>query len=108
MITCNACGEKATNAGHGWCNACYGRWRAAGKPESGPPPRRGHGRRDSNDQIARKRRTSKPCSGWDDAQGAAARKVADLAAGPDDCRYLLDALGLLPEGVGSAESGGAA
>lgn len=37
---CAACGETKTIRARGWCSACYSRWLAHGKPESGPPPRR--------------------------------------------------------------------
>lgn len=36
-ITCTACGRVATHGGHGWCDACYKRWRKAGCPKGGPP-----------------------------------------------------------------------
>ncbi|MFC5744784.1 hypothetical protein [Actinomadura rugatobispora] len=39
-VPCTACGEPRPlgTGGHGYCIACYGRWHAAGKPETGPPP----------------------------------------------------------------------
>lgn len=38
---CTACGgpRKPRQGSFGWCNACYQRWRYAGQPEDGPPPR---------------------------------------------------------------------
>lgn len=40
---CTACGgpRKLRQGSFGWCNACYLRWRYAGQPEDGPPPRYG-------------------------------------------------------------------
>ncbi|MGI5155777.1 hypothetical protein [Microbispora sp. CA-102843] len=41
IVTC-ACGCKETgvNAGFGYVAACYDRWKRAGRPKEGPPPRR--------------------------------------------------------------------
>lgn len=36
-VTCGACGRTAHHGGHGWCDACYKRWRKAGCPQGGPP-----------------------------------------------------------------------
>lgn len=36
-ITCKACRKPGENRGKGWCVACYSRWVARGRPESGPP-----------------------------------------------------------------------
>ena len=48
-ITCRntTCGIRSRNAGHGYCNACYIRWTAAGRPAEGPPPRRPQAERDA-------------------------------------------------------------
>lgn len=35
-----ACGKPERRLKFGWCGACYQRWYKAGRPESGPPPRR--------------------------------------------------------------------
>ena len=43
-MSCTNCGEDKPLAGHGWCQACYGRWWKNGKPASGPPPPRPHHR----------------------------------------------------------------
>ena len=37
-VVCTNCGNEGTHGGHGWCGTCASRWRAAGCPESGPPP----------------------------------------------------------------------
>ena len=37
--TCACCGETGKILARGWREACYFRWRRAGQPESGPPPR---------------------------------------------------------------------
>ncbi|MFC5744789.1 hypothetical protein [Actinomadura rugatobispora] len=50
-ITCRCCGRPGPHRGHGYREACYRRWAAAGRPASGPPmprepsecpPRPGH------------------------------------------------------------------
>jgi hypothetical protein len=33
------CGKSGWNYGRGWIGTCYERWRAAGRPAGGPPPR---------------------------------------------------------------------
>ena len=37
---CSNCGGQLTPGctRHGWCDACYSRWRRAGQPDTGPPP----------------------------------------------------------------------
>lgn len=41
---CASCGATAgPKRVNGWCNACYGRWLRAGRPEEGPPPPRTRG-----------------------------------------------------------------
>ncbi|HET6633809.1 MAG TPA: hypothetical protein VFH77_02155 [Streptomyces sp.] len=125
-VTCSACGEKRLHRGHGWCDTCYGRWVYHGKPASGPPPRRTPARcgtrqgwdrhrylkekacdpcrtahadsvREWSHTSPRLMHRTEPVVEWDDKQARAARKVAGMAAGPDDCRQLLAALGLLPQ-----------
>lgn len=34
---CASCGVKRRLQAHDWCDPCYRRWRAAGRPASGPP-----------------------------------------------------------------------
>jgi transposase-like protein len=43
---CACCGEPGQIIGFGWREACYTRWRRAGKPDTGPPPRRRLAQRD--------------------------------------------------------------
>lgn len=38
LVVCRGCGEYERHEGEGYCRACHGRWDAAGRPESGPPP----------------------------------------------------------------------
>ncbi|MDT0381381.1 hypothetical protein RM572_21725 [Streptomyces sp. DSM 42041] len=47
---------------------------------------------------------TEPPTELDETQASAARMVAEHAADAEDCRYLLDALGLLPEGVEPADA----
>lgn len=138
IIVCADCRKKKPHKARRKCGPCYGRWLAHGKPGVPPTePRKPVqcGTRQGWDRhMYRKEKACDPCreahaddvrewshtsprlmhrtdppAEWDDTQTAAARKVADLAASPDDCRYLLDALGLLPEGVRrSGQIGGAA
>lgn len=37
---CASCGEERELPCRDWCPSCYRAWHRAGKPESGPPPRR--------------------------------------------------------------------
>lgn len=37
---CACCGEPGQIIAHGWREACYHRWYRAGKPDTGPPPRK--------------------------------------------------------------------
>lgn len=37
---CSNCGAESTGLRRRWCRPCYLRWFKAGKPESGPPPRK--------------------------------------------------------------------
>ncbi|WP_329520533.1 hypothetical protein [Spirillospora sp. NBC_01491] len=37
-VTCACCGRTGEHAGRGWILACHRRWRAAGRPDTGPPP----------------------------------------------------------------------
>jgi hypothetical protein len=39
-ITCDRCGQNKPHHARGWCHACWDRWDRAGRPDTGPPPRR--------------------------------------------------------------------
>jgi hypothetical protein len=124
-ITCAACGETKPHHSHGWCGTCYARWRAHGKPAGGPPPARTApqcGTRQGWDRhMYRKEKACDPCrkahaddvrewshtsprlrqrTEWGDQQSHVARTVAAHASDVDDCRALLEALGLVPPSAG--------
>lgn len=40
IITCDSCGQERELSGRGWCAPCWKRWDYAGRPDTGPPPRR--------------------------------------------------------------------
>lgn len=37
-VKCACCTRSAGHKAFGWCDACYQRWRIAGRPDTGPPP----------------------------------------------------------------------
>ena len=40
VIECDSCGQEKEHWGHGWCHACWNLWDRAGRPDTGPPPKR--------------------------------------------------------------------
>lgn len=40
VAECDSCGHAKPIDAFGWCKPCYKRWDRAGRPDSGPPPRR--------------------------------------------------------------------
>ncbi|MCO6011449.1 hypothetical protein NE236_41520 [Actinoallomurus purpureus] len=40
IIFCDRCGNEGQHGGYTWCRACHSRWERAGRPASGPPPKR--------------------------------------------------------------------
>ncbi|MET8006198.1 hypothetical protein [Nonomuraea glycinis] len=40
MIVCACCKRVGPYGGYGWIRSCYDRWRAADRPDGGPPPQR--------------------------------------------------------------------
>ncbi|MGC5012578.1 hypothetical protein ACLQ2R_17580 [Streptosporangium sp. DT93] len=40
QITCACCGRPGPYGANNWVKACADRWRRAGRPDTGPPPRR--------------------------------------------------------------------
>jgi hypothetical protein len=40
IIECDSCGEASPHRSHELCRACFNRWDRAGRPDTGPPPRR--------------------------------------------------------------------
>ncbi|MEU6674835.1 hypothetical protein [Streptomyces sp. NPDC046925] len=73
VVTCAACGEKATHKARGWCNACYKRWLNGGRPEGGPPPPAEARCNTSGGWHKHKREGTKVCDGCRRAHAEAAR-----------------------------------
>lgn len=90
IIVCADCREERSHKARGKCSPCYNRWIAHGKPDTVPPatPR-------EKDGLRRLRHRTTVCTDWDGKQRRAALMVASLADGSDDCRHLLDVLGLV-------------
>lgn len=98
IIVCADCRKERPHKARGKCGPCYGRWLAHGKPDTVPlaKPR-------AKDDLRRLRHRTTVCTDWDGKQRRAALMVASLAGGPDDCRHLLDVLGLAAPSAGGAE-----
>jgi hypothetical protein len=122
-ITCAACGEPRPHAAHGWCQACYCRWKNHGRPQDGPPAKeslqpcgtnaayqrhvkngepvddgcRGAHNTDQNLRRAKARSKAAIRDQWTDEQARAARAIAVATSdSPSDRRLLLEAMGLAP------------
>jgi hypothetical protein len=105
MKDCKACGERKPIKARGWCSACYARWLAHGKPETVPAA----AVTTASQQLRRIRHYTSVPAEWNGEQTRAARQVAAHASDQDECRVLLQAIGLLPSGRTSADLiGGAA
>lgn len=52
IIFCDSCGNTAPRGGFDWCIPCYNRWARAGRPDTGPPPRR-NGRYEEYAELTR-------------------------------------------------------
>lgn len=98
IIVCADCREERPHKARGKCGPCHGRWLAHGKPDTVPPPQPRQ-----KDGLRRLRHRTTVSADWDGKQRRAARMVASLADGPDNCRHLLDVLGLAAPAAGGAE-----
>lgn len=127
-VSCTSCGETGPHGAHGWCQRCYRRWRYYGRPAGGPPPVRRIEHDDVRGTVQgwnlHMRRGTEPCGpcrtahnadvrawhqvnskgrarsmGWQPEQLHTALITAGNAEGVDDCRALLQMLGLVPSGT---------